>query len=259
MPFIECEDVRLFYRFDGPPERPVVLLSNSLGTDQGMWDPQVPEFTKRFRVLRYDSRGHGRSAVPEGPYTIAALGRDVLALLDRLGLDRVSFCGLSLGGMVGMWLGVDAPARIERLVLCNTSVKVGGPDLWNQRIETVRRDGMKAVLPTVVERWFTPGFRERDPRAVDKVSRMLVATPPTGYVASCAAIRDMDQGDAIGAIRRPTLVVAGRHDVATPPDHARFIAARIPDAELVELDAAHLSNIEQADPFSSAVLDFLAR
>jgi 3-oxoadipate enol-lactonase len=259
MPFIQANGVRLSYRLDGAPEAPLLLLSNSLGTELGMWDSQLAEFAKRFRVLRYDSRGHGGSEVLPGPYRIDDLGRDALALLDAVGVDRARFCGLSMGGMVGMWLGSNAPERIERLVLCNTSPQIGTPELWNSRIEMVGRGGMEAVTPAVLERWFTSGFRARAPQAVEKVRRMLLATPPEGYAACCAAIRDMNQLETIRSIRAPTLVVAGTHDIATPPASAREIAGRVPGAALVELEAAHLSNIEAADQFTAAVLDFLDR
>ena len=257
MPLTEIAGRRLFYRLDGPADRPVAMLSNSLGTDHGLWDPQLAEIGTRYRLLRYDNRGHGRSPAPDGPVTVADLGGDALALIDRLGLERVRFMGLSLGGMVGMWLAIHAPGRVERLILCNTSAYIGQPEVWNPRIETVRRSGMKAIVPGVVERWFTPGFRERDPGAVEQASRMLLATTPAGYVACCEAIRDMDQRDSIEAIRAPSLVIAGAHDVATPVEHARLIVGRVPGARLVTLDAAHLSNIEQAARFTSAVLDFL--
>jgi len=257
MPFTDAGGTRLFHRFDGKPEKPVLVLSNSLGTDLEMWEPQMPAFAERFRVLRYDSRGHGQSAVPPGPYRIEDLGRDLLALLDALGLSRVHYCGLSKGGMVGMWLGVNAPDRIDRLVLCNTSAYLGPPELWNARIEAVRGSGMQAVVPQVLERWLTPSYRARAPDAVEKVRRMLLATPPEGYVACATAIRDMDQRESISAIRAPTLVVAGARDPATPPEHGRQIAERIRGAKVVELPAAHLSNVEAADRFTAAVLEFL--
>jgi 3-oxoadipate enol-lactonase len=252
------EGVRLFHRFDGPAGAPVLLLSNSLGTALEMWDPQMPAFAERFRVLRYDMRGHGRSAVPPGPYSIDDLGRDVLALLDANCIDRVSFCGLSMGGMTGMWLGCHAPERLERLVLCNTSAQLGSPDQWNTRIAIVQNEGMKGVAEGVIGRWFTPEFREREPQAVERVRRMLLETPPVGYAACCAAIRDQDQREAICAVRVPTLVVAGARDPATPPEHSRIIGSKIPGARVVELDAAHLSNIEAPDRFTASVLEFLA-
>ncbi|HET7789126.1 MAG TPA: 3-oxoadipate enol-lactonase [Myxococcales bacterium] len=250
---------RLFHRFDGPEKAPVLLLSNSLGTALEMWDPQMPVFTERFRVLRHDTRGHGRSEVPAGPYSIAELGKDVLALLDETGVGRASFCGLSMGGMIGMWLGINAPDRIDRLVLCNTSAqKIGTPELWAQRIAIAQTKGMTALAEGVIERWFTPEFRARDPEAVDKVRKMLLATPGAGYAACSAAIRDQDQLESISAIRAPTLVITGSRDPATPPEHGRAIAGRIRGARVVELEAAHLSNIEARDRFNAAVSGFLA-
>lgn len=249
---------RLFHRFDGPEKGPVLVLSNSLGTALEMWDPQMPALTGRFRVLRYDTRGHGRSAVPSGPYSIADLGKDVLALLDETGVGRASFCGLSMGGMIGMWLGTNARDRIERLVLCNTSAQmIGTPELWQQRITLAQTKGMSALAEGVIERWFTPGFRARDPEAVEQVRKMLLATPGAGYAACCAAIRDQDQLEAISAIRAPTLVVTGSRDPATPPDHGRAIASRIGGAKVVELEAAHLSNIEARERFNESVFGFL--
>jgi 3-oxoadipate enol-lactonase len=251
--------VRLYHRFDGPENGPVLVLSNSLGTALEMWDPQMPVLTGRFRVLRYDTRGHGRSDVPAKDYSIAELGNDVLALLDQTGVGRACFCGLSMGGMIGMWLGINAPDRVDRLVLCNTSAQmIGTPELWQQRITIARTKGMTALTESVIERWFTPEFRARDPQAVDKVRKMLLATPGAGYAACCAAIRDQDQLDQISAIRAPTLVITGSRDPATPPDHGRAIAGRIRGARVVELEAAHLSNIEAGQRFNSAVFEFLA-
>lgn len=258
MPLVEAAGgARIFYRLDGAEDRPVLVLSNSLGTNLEMWAPQLPAFAERFRVLRYDSRGHGRSDAPPGPYTIELLGQDVLALLDGLGLERVAFCGLSKGGMVGQWLGVSAGQRLTRLVLANTSAHTGSPEIWTQRIATVQAQGMAAIVPALLDRWFTKGFQAREPAAVARIAAMLRATDPEGYAACCAAVRDMDQREAVRAIAVPTLVIAGRHDQATPPDHARLLAGRIPGARLVELEAAHLGNVEAAAPFTAAVLDFL--
>lgn len=258
MPAVRANGVDLFYRLDGAPEGPTLMLSHSLGTDAGMWDPQLPALGKRFRVLRYDSRGHGRSAVVPGACTMDDLGRDALALLDALHLDQVHFCGLSQGGMVGMWLGRHAPERIARLVLCNTAARMDASGVWNARIEAVRRSGMSAVADGVIERWFTAGFRDRRPEVVASTRRTLLATSPEGYVASCAAIRDVDQVAGLPSIGAPTLVITGRHDVATPPAKGQAIAAAVPGARLIELDAAHLSNLEAPGAFDAAVLGFLA-
>jgi len=258
MPFVDAGGTRLFHRFDGPIGAPPLVLSNSLGTNLGMWDGQMPALVERFRVLRYDSRGHGQSAAPPGPYRIEELGCDLIALLDALDIPRVRFCGLSKGGMVGMWLASNAPERVERLVLCNTSAHLPGRELWNARIEAVRATGMAAVAPQVLERWFTAGFRARASEAVEKVRQMLLTTPAEGYAACCAAIRDMDQRETIASIRAPTLVVVGSRDPATPPEHGRAIADRIRGARVIELPAAHLSNVEAAEAFNEAVLGFLS-
>jgi len=260
MPHITTGDgTRIFYQFDGEEGRPVLLLSNSLGTTLEMWDPQIPALAERFRVLRYDSRGHGRSDAPHGPYTIERLGRDAVELLDALNIPRVAFCGLSKGVMVGMWLGVNAPDRIERLVLANTSSFIGSPEVWNTRIATVQKDGMNAIVPGVIERWFTKDFQQAAPAAVDRIADMLRGIPPGGYTACCAAVRDMDQRGAISAIRAPTLVIAGTQDAATPPEQSQLMADTIPGARLVPVDAAHLSDIEQADFFTRVLIDFLTR
>jgi 3-oxoadipate enol-lactonase len=256
-PAVDIERDRFNCRIDGPADARVLVLSNSLGTNLAMWDAQIPALTARLRVLRYDSRGHGASAVTPGPYSIEQLARDVLILLDGLKIERVHFCGLSMGGMVGMWLGVHAPERLDRLVLCNTSPKIGPPELWKARIEAVRKGGVSSIADAVLGRWFTAGFRESSPEQVARMRAMLTATSADGYVAACAAIRDMDQWDSITGIRRPTLVISGTHDAATPAADGRRMAEVIPGARYVELNAAHISNIEAAPVFTTAVLDFL--
>jgi len=258
MPFVDVNGARLHYRIDGPESAPALVFCNSLGTDHTMWDPQVPASAGRYRVLRYDRRGHGASAVTPGPYTIEQLGRDVLGLLDHLGIDRVRFCGLSLGGMTGMWLGTHAGNRIERLVLCNTAAQIGSPDPWNARIEAVRKGGMAAIESGVLARWFTPGFLARPTPMLGRMRETLLQLSPEGYAACCAAVRDMDQRESITRITAPTLVVAGTHDAATPPAAGQFIARQIRGAQYVELDAAHISNVEAADRFTEQVLRFVA-
>jgi 3-oxoadipate enol-lactonase len=257
MPEANLGDVRINFRFDGPADAPVVVLSSSLGCALAMWEPQVAALAGRFRVLRYDSRGHGASSTPAGPYTIDQMGADVLALLDYLGIEHVRFCGLSMGGMVGMWLGRFAPARLARLVLCNTAARIGPPDAWNARIEKVNEGGMRAIADVVAARWFSPAFFATQPPAVKLAREMLQACDPQGYVAACAAVRDMDQRDGIGDIAVPTLVVAGTHDVSTPPPDGRFLAERIGGARYVELDTGHLSNLERPQVFNAAVAGFL--
>jgi 3-oxoadipate enol-lactonase len=257
MPFAQLHDVRLHYRFDGNAAAPLLILSNSLGTDLTMWEPQMAALTREFRVLRYDTRGHGASQVTSGPYTIAQLGTDVTALLDHLGLKRGHFCGVSMGGMTGMWLGVHAPDRLRRLVLANTAARIPSAETWNARIERVNADGMQAIVDAVLARWFTPRFMADEPATLAKIRATLQATPAAGYVACCAAVRDQDQRDAIHDIAARTLVIAGTHDVATPPADSRYLAERIPGARMVELDGAHLSNIEAASAFNEALVTFL--
>ena len=257
MPFAEIKGFRTHYTLAGAAGAPVLVFSNSLGTNLSMWNPQLPVFEKHFRVLRYDTRGHGQSSVTPGPYSIKQLGKDVLALLDILHLERVHFCGLSMGGMIGMWLGMNAPERLNRLVLCNTGAKIGTVEGWKTRIETVRKGGMKPVAAGVIERWFTPAFRAKASEEIAAIQDILENTNAEGYVANCAAVRDFDAREAISAIRVPTLVIAGAQDPATPPADGRFLAEKINGARYVELSAAHLSNIEDRDRFNQEVSAFL--
>ena len=257
MPVAQLADVRLHYELDGDPRLPMLMLCNSLGTTLDMWAPQLPALLAHFRVLRYDTRGHGRSEVTPGEYSIARLAADSLALLDHLGIERVAFCGLSMGGMTGMWLGAHAPQRLSRLVLANTGAKVGDPATWAARFAAVRAGGMAAVTPGVLDRWFTARYRRLAPQEVEQVRAMLLATSPDGYIANGAAVRDMDQRPLLAKIAVPTLVIAGTYDGSTPPELGRELAQAIDGARYVELDAAHLSNWEQAGAFTAALLSFL--
>lgn len=258
MPMVSLGGGReLHYEIEGNESAPPLVLSNSLGTTLAMWDPQMPELRKHLRVIRYDTRGHGASSAPTGAYSIAELGRDLLGLLDALALDAVNWCGLSMGGMTGMWLAVNAPQRLKHIVLADTSTHMPPPELWNDRIQKVLGEGMAAIEEAVIDRWFTPEFQAQAPEAVAKVRAMLRATAPQGYAGCCAAIRDMDQRESIRRIHAPVLVIAGARDPATPPDHAQLIHERIAGSKLVTLDAAHLSNIEQPEAFTNAVVDFL--
>jgi 3-oxoadipate enol-lactonase len=256
--FAELKGGRIHYELAGPADASVVMFSNSLGATLSMWDAQMPEMTKSFRVLRHDKRGHGQSSVPPAPYTVEQLGRDAVALLDFLKLETVHYCGLSLGGQTGMWLGVNAPDRLKKLVLCNTGAKIGTLEAWNTRIDAVGKNGVKGISAAVIERWFTAGFRAKDPAAVSKVQQALESINPEGYTGCCAAVRDFDYREKLGAIQKPALVIAGAHDPATPPADGRFVAEKIPGARYVELDAAHLSNIEDRDRFTAEVVQFLA-
>ena len=257
MPFAQLKDVRIHYDLAGPTNAPVLVFSNSLGENLSMWDPQMPVFQKAFRVLRYDTRGHGQSSVTPGPYIIEQLARDILALLDKLEFELVQFCGLSMGGQTGMWLALNAAARLQKLVLCNTAVKIGTPEMWNPRIEAVRNNGMKSISKAVMERWFSAEYRSKSPDIVSTTKRMLESTNPDGYIANCAAVRDFDARDTVAAIQVPTLVISGTHDAATTPADGRYLAERIAGAKYAELNAAHLSNIEDRDRFNSEVSTFL--
>ncbi|GIJ76260.1 3-oxoadipate enol-lactonase [Micromonospora phaseoli] len=233
---------------DGPPEGPVLVLGSSLGTTGAMWQPQVPALAARLRVIRYDHLGHGGSPVPPGPYTIDLLGRKVLRLLDDLGVGRVHYAGLSLGGMVGMWLAAHAPERIDRLALLCTSASLGPADGWRARAATVRAGRLDTIADTIVERWFTPGFAAAHPETVAAYRDLLTAVPTAGYAACCEAIAGMDLRADLAAVRAPTLVIGAADDLATPPVHAAAIAERIPSARLAVLDgAAHLANVEQPE------------
>ena len=250
--------VEVHYLLEGPEDALVLVLSNSLGTTLAMWDEQAPALSERFRLLRYDHRGHGGSPVPPGPYKIEDLGRDVLVLLDRLEVERFSFCGLSIGGVVGMWLAREAPERVERLVLCCTSARFA-PDTFDSRARTVRANGVGAIADAVVERWFTPAFREGRPEVAEWARRMLLETPAEGYAGCCEAVRDADLSGRLGQISAPTLVIAGADDPAAPPDQAELIRNSIPDASLEVIpDAAHLANIEQPEAITRAILEHLS-
>ena len=258
MSYVELPSGTFFYRYDGPGDAPLLLLSNSLGTDHSMWEMQMPVFTRHFRVLRYDSRGHGASAVPAGPYTIEDLGQDVLHLYAALGIAQAHYCGVSMGGMVGMWLAAHAPEHVDRLVLSNTAARLGPPQTWDARIEAVRAGGMPAIVPAVLARWFTASFMSRTPGVIDHMRQVLTDTPAEGYIACCEAIRDMDQRAILSRIRAPTLVISGALDVATPPADGHFLATSIAGARYLELAAAHLTNIEAAESCTDAIVHFLA-
>jgi 3-oxoadipate enol-lactonase len=257
VPYATVGELRIYYELRGPEGAPLLAFSNSLGTNLSMWDSQAKTLAREFRILRYDIQGQGKSTVIPGDGSIDRFGRDFIGLIDALNLKSVTFCGLSMGGMIGMWLGVNAPERLNALVLCNTAAKIGTRATWDTRISTVRQGGMQSVASAVIERWFTPDFRAASSAIVSRAKTMLEASPVEGYVACCAAIRDMDQTNSISRISARTLVVAGSEDPVTPPHEGRFLVEHIRGSQYVELDAAHLSNVEQSDAFTSALRDFL--
>jgi 3-oxoadipate enol-lactonase len=259
MPEIDADGCKIHVEVEGPERAPFLILSNSLGTTLAMWAGQVGAFTRHFRLVRFDRRGHGKSDVPKGPYSMDRLGRDVLAIMDGIGIKKANWCGLSMGGMDGMWLGANAGDRFDRIVITNTSSYFPDKDGWNARLKLVREKGVAAFAPTNMERWFTKGFRERDPQAVSRVQEMFAATPLEGYLGCGAAVRDMDHRELLAKIKVPTLVIAGKHDGATTPEMNEYLAKHIPGAQYATLDAAHLSNIEQAQAYTDAVLGFLLK
>jgi 3-oxoadipate enol-lactonase len=236
---------RLGYNLTGPAGAPLLVLGGSLGTTREMWRPQLSELTRRWRVLRFDHRGHGESEVPAGPYTLDELGADVLALLDALGADRVSYAGLSLGGMIGMWLAAHAPDRVDRLALLCTSAYL--PQGYFDRARLVRAEGTAVIADAVVARWFTPEFAQREPATVTELTKGLAAIPAEGYAGCCEAIAAMDLRPVLHRVTAPTVVIAGADDPATPPVHSEAIVAAVPGARLtVVANAAHLASVEQA-------------
>jgi 3-oxoadipate enol-lactonase len=254
---VDAGGLTLAYDVSGRADAPAVLLSHALGTTADLWSPQMAALTKAFRVVRYDARGHGRSGVPAGSYTIDQLGTDALAVLDAAGIDRAHICGLSLGGLTAMWLGVHAPRRIVSLILSSTAPRIGTPEGWNERIQQVRTIGMGAIADATMQRWFTEAFRRRYPDIVARHRAIVASCPPDGYAGCCAAVRDADLREAIRGIDAPALIVAGAADPVTTPDHGREMRARIARSRMVTLAAAHLSNVECADAFNATVLEFL--
>jgi 3-oxoadipate enol-lactonase len=256
--FVDVPGSRIHFRADGKAGAPVLVLSNSLGTDLSLWQPQISALASRLRVVRYDGRGHGSSPAGSGAYTIELLANDLVALLDRLEIAAASFCGLSLGGMVGQWLGINVPNRLHKLVLCSTAAKIGSAETWNARINLVLKGGMPAVTESTLDRWFTAAFSRQNPVAVQRIRQMLLATPAEGYIANCAAVRDADFRAALPRLRPPTLIISSTHDRSTPPADGKFLAEHIPGAKYFELNAAHLANVEAARPFTEIILEFVA-
>src|SRR6266853_3383562 len=259
MPTAKINGANINYELSGPPNAPTLVLSNSLGSNFGMWDAQTPAFAKTYRVLRYDTRGHGQSEVTPGPYTFEQLARDVLALADSLKIDKFHFCGLSMGGLTGLWIALHEPTRLYKLVLCSTAAKIGTADAWNTRIEAVRKNGTKSIAAATMERWCTATFREREPQTVERIQKTLANTNNEGYIACCEALRDTDLRNQVASISIPTLVISATHDPAAPPTDGKFLAKEIKGARYVELDAAHLSNIEQHEKFTQEVSQFLQK
>lgn len=256
--FTTGDNTRIAYRVDGPADKPVLVLSNSIGTNLHMWDAQIPELAEHFRVLRYDMRGHGGSGVPSGAYSLDRFGRDVIELLDFLGIERAHFLGLSLGGYVGQWLGIHTPERIERLILSNTAAYLGSPEQWDEAISAVLADGdMNKTAETFLLNWFPASMMEPERPVVNSFRNMLLATDRQGIAGAWALVRDADMRRTIALISRPTLVIAGEHDPVTTLDHSKLLAQSIPNARLAVLPATHMTNVQCPLEFQEAVANFL--
>jgi 3-oxoadipate enol-lactonase len=250
--------VKLAHRIDGSGAKRALVLASSLGTTWELWDPQLPSLAQDFQIVRFDHPGHGRSPIPDAPITVESLADGVVELLDALELERVSFCGLSLGGMVGMALALQAPERLDRLVLCCTAAYLGPAEGWYERARIVRARGTSAIAEAVLGRWFTERFRGENAATAARFQEMLEAIPAEGYAACCEAIAGWDGRVSVNAIRTPTLVISGEGDVATPPEDGTFLAASIPGAELTVLpECAHLANVEQPTLLTRALLGHL--
>jgi 3-oxoadipate enol-lactonase len=257
MPIAQSNGCPIHYEVEGTQDTPVLMFCNSLGTTLHMWDGQMPAVLKHFRVVRYDRRGHGKSGVPTGPYNMEMLGRDALAVLDAAQVEKTNWCGLSMGGMVGMWLGANAPQRVNRIILSNTSAYFENKQIWNDRIALVKEKGLGAIVQGTLERWFTQGFRDREPQKVKQIADMFLATKLEGYIACGQAVRDMDHREIIKSIKAPTMIIAGKQDAGTTPEMGEYLQKNIPGAGITMFDAAHIANIECGNAYTDAVLDFL--
>ncbi|MGQ4272903.1 3-oxoadipate enol-lactonase [Terrihabitans sp. B22-R8] len=257
MAFAERNGIKLFYTVDGPEGAPPLVLSNSMGTTHEMWQPQLAAFAQRFRVVRYDRRGHGQSDSPEAPYTIEELAADSLAVMDAAGVTKAHWLGLSMGGMIGLWIAANAPERVEKLVVSSAATFMGPPELWNGRIKTAQNRGVEPLAAPTMQRWFTPEFLKENADAVGAIRGQFLQTSVDGFAGSCAAMRDMDQRESARNISAPTLVIAGSDDQGTSPAEGAFIVSRVPDARGVILKGSHIINVEQPDAFTKTVLEFL--
>jgi 3-oxoadipate enol-lactonase len=258
MPLISCSTGSFNVAYNGQKDAPALLLSNSLTCDLSMWERVLPTLSTRFHVIRYDGRGQGGSVTTPGPYTMEQLGNDALSVLDASGIERAHVCGVSMGGMVGMWLATHVPHRIGRAVLANTAAFMGPSSLWDGRIALARQSGMQAVAAPTLARWFPPAFHASAADVVEAMRPAILATPVDGYVACCEAIRDMDQRDSIRSITTSTLVIVGANDTATTPADGQFIHEAIAGSCMVTLPAGHISAVETPEAFSQEVLAFLS-
>ena len=257
MPEVESEGARIWYTIDGRDDAPAVLLLHSLGTSHALWDQQLPTLVDRFRLIRYDARGHGKSTAPPGEFTIEQLGHDALAVLDAAGAQTAAVCGISIGGLTSVWLGQNAAKRVNRLVLANTAARIGTRELWSERMAFVRENGIAVTAEQAMSRWFTDAFLVEQPALAARFLAIARACPRESYLAACAALRDTDLRRDLHHVTAPTLVVAGSKDLSTTVADGTWLRDNIPQARMEVLDAAHLSNVERPDEFSALLEDFL--
>ena len=259
---VKVNSISINYELYGKEEADVLMFSHSLGTNLLMWDPQVKALRDKYKLICFDTRGHGKSDVPDGPYTLEQLAQDAVGLMDTLGIEKVHWIGLSMGGMIGQAVALNYPERLKSLILCDTAAKVNEEDqpIWQQRIDTALKHGMEALLEPTLERWFTKPFREKNPPEVELIKKLFLSTPVKGFVGCAEAIRKLNYLDRLSEIKLPTLIIVGQEDMGTPVEVAKEMHKRIPNSELIIIpSAAHLSNLEQPEKFNTALVDFLER
>ncbi len=257
MPTFTLNDIALHYQTFGDTDKPALIFSNSLGTNLSMWQQQLDYFQAHFFVICYDTRGHGSSSAPPGPYTLEQLGLDVINLLDHLKIQTASFCGISMGGLTGQWLAIHYPERFNHVVVCNTAAKIGQEQAWLERASLVREQGLKPIAATAASRWFTEPFIQSQTAIVKHLSNDLAAGSSEGYASCCEALAKADLRDQLKEIKVPVLIIAGTADPVTTVEDAEFMLERIPNAQLVKINASHISNIEQPEIFKQIISDFI--
>lgn len=256
MPIFNNKDVALNYATFGDSSNPALIFSNSLGTSYHMWQPQIDALQNDYFIICYDTRGHGKSSAPKGPYRLDQLGQDVIDLLDYLNIDKAFLCGISMGGMTGQWLAINHPERFHHLMLCNTAAKIGNEDAWVDRAKLVREKGLEPIASTAASRWFTASFIDDYPDVVKALSDALVAGSSEGYASCCEALSDADTREQLKDIRVPVTVVAGSKDPVTTVADGQYMVEHIPNAKLATIDASHISNIEQPDVFNQLIKQY---
>lgn len=259
MPTFTSQDAEINYQTFGDAAKPALVFSNSLGTNFKMWQPQIDHFQQDFFVICYDTRGHGASSAPQGPYTLDQLGQDVVNLLDHLNIEKAAFCGISMGGLTGQWLAINKPERFSHVVVCNTAAKIGQEQAWNERAALVREQGLAPIASTAAGRWFTEPFIQSNTATVATLSNDLGAGSPEGYASCCEALAKADVREQLKDIQVPVFIVAGQQDPVTTVADGEFMQQRIANAELFEINASHISNIEQPEAFNQAVQAFIQR